>query len=479
MTPTAARRSPAVLLALAALVTGALSAFLGLALAPGARAEAAGKLTLASATGSVTDNPPFASVTTAQGCPSDYAARISLKIVKPGTTTETSLASVTTAGAPFTGPINWTLPAWRSIETALGGPATDGDYEIRLKCHKGLSDMAPGWFSSTITVTGTTWTLKPDPAVSTSTELTADPAGSAVAGSEVKLEGKVTPDTAAGTLAFHDGATKLGEAAVASGKAAFKTTALAAGAHSLTATFTPADTTAYTGSVSAAQTYTITEPGGDPSDPPEPSDTGTPTDDPTEPAGLEATDEDGEPLGENPVLTPEQKVLLTARGYTADATVKVTLSDSEEAFEDATADPEGTVEAYAFTVPKGLADGSYTLTLAEEAAKGTDEEAPHSAEFAFTVGEASPTPDPSDTAGADGGATGGSDSGGTGTDGGASTGGSGSGGGTGSPLASTGSIASTVGLAAIVLTGLGAAFVRYGRRVGLQSFGGAQEERTP
>ncbi|GAA3297495.1 hypothetical protein GCM10020295_30280 [Streptomyces cinereospinus] len=197
---------------------------------------------------------------------------------------------------------------------------------------------------------------------------------------------------------------------------------------------------------------------------------------PTTPAGLEVTDEDGNPLGENPNLEPGRTVLITARGYSADATVTVTLADTEETFQDAAANAEGTVEDYGFTVPEDIADGDHTLTLAE------DSEGGHSADFAFTTGEqptASPSPSGSETAGDDAG-TGNGGAGGGGTDSGGGAGGDtgGTGGGTGGTgtgsgsMASTGAQVGTIGLTALALVCAGSALVVHMRRRGLPAFGG-------
>ncbi|MFE5820109.1 Ig-like domain repeat protein [Streptomyces sp. NPDC056479] len=189
-----------------------------------------------------------------------------------------------------------------------------------------------------------------------------------------------------------------------------------------------------------------------------------PSPDPTDPADLEVTDEDGNTLDANPHLTPGQKVTITARGYTADATVEVTLADSEETFENAKATAEGAVEKYAFTVPEDIADGDHVLTLAEDKTDG------HAVDFAFTTGETdeSPEPTPSDSTGAD---TGGTDTGGTGT-GGTGTGGvTGGDTGTGS-MASTGAQIGTIALTALALLCAGAALTLHIRRKGLLTFGG-------
>ncbi|MER5944299.1 Ig-like domain repeat protein [Streptomyces sp. NPDC001928] len=195
-----------------------------------------------------------------------------------------------------------------------------------------------------------------------------------------------------------------------------------------------------------------------------------PSPDPTDPADLEVKDEDGNTLDANPNLTPGQKVTITARGYTKDATVKVTLAESEETFENAKANAVGTVDKYAFTVPKDMADGDHVLTLAE------DKEDGHVVDFAFTTGETdeSPEPSPSDSA-TDGTDTGGTDTGGT-TSGGAAGGGTGgdtggTGGGTGS-MASTGTQIGAIALTALALLCAGSALVLHFRRKGLLTFGG-------
>lgn len=190
----------------------------------------------------------------------------------------------------------------------------------------------------------------------------------------------------------------------------------------------------------------------------------SPTDDPD----LTVTDEDGKTLDTNPVLTPGQKVKITARGYTASAAVKVTLADSEATFADAKANSAGTVDSYAFTVPSDIADGDHTLTLAEDKTDG------HSVDFAFTTGtddsSESPSPTPSDTS-SGGTDTGGSTSGGSDT-GGTTGGDSGTGTATGSgSMAATGTEAGAIGLASLAFLAAGSALVLHMRRKGLLAFG--------
>ncbi|MFJ7075846.1 hypothetical protein [Streptomyces sp. NPDC098781] len=196
-----------------------------------------------------------------------------------------------------------------------------------------------------------------------------------------------------------------------------------------------------------------------------------PSPDPTDPADLEVTDEDGNTLDANPGLTPGQKVKITARGYSKDAAVKVTLAESDETFENAKANTEGTVDKYEFTVPEDIADGDHVLTLAEDKENG------HVVDFAFTTGETdeSPEPSPSDTSGTDGGTdTGGTTGGGTDTGGAAAGGGTGGdtgGTGTGS-MAATGTQVGAIALTALALLTAGAALVLHMRRRGMLTFGG-------
>ncbi|WP_330175787.1 Ig-like domain-containing protein [Streptomyces sp. NBC_01498] len=453
------------LLICCSLLLAAATAVLGLA--PQARAEGElGDLTFATTSGRIADNPTFPRVGTEAACPADHAQQLQLSLVNVNATGGTYLLGRTSAGAPYDqGPVAADFPAGTALEarlrTMIPSGSFDGEYEIRLFC-RDSGNIGSDYFTTRIQVTGDSWTVKAAAANPTTTTLTPTPARTAPVGAEVTLTAAVTPGDAAGKVTFLDGTEVLGAVDVASGTAELKTSALAAGDHTLTATFTPADPAAYLPSDSPASGYKVTGTGTSPS--PDPSETDTPPD-------LDVTDEDGTPLDVNPTLTTGQTVLVTARGYGEGAVVKAVLTGSEATFPDATADAEGTVADYEFTVPDPLADGSYTLTLTEDATDG------HSVEFLFGIGDApgpgpSPSPSPSDSAGADGGAgdggategsTGGGDSGGS-----AGSGGSG-GGGTGS-LASTGVNALTLGLASVLLCGLGTAFVLRARRGGLLRF---------
>ncbi|MFE6978769.1 Ig-like domain-containing protein [Streptomyces sp. NPDC057682] len=454
-------RTPTALLLCCSLLLAAAAAVLGLA--PSARAvDTLGKLTLPVTSGRIADNPTFPRVTTDGPCPSANAQQVSLVLAKP--TGGTVTLGRTTVGAPFDqGPFSADILAGKSLESLLRGwiptGSLDGTYDIRLMCRT-AANVGGSYFAAKAEVAGDSWTLEAPAPVATTTALTAAPAAPAPAGAEITLTAAVTPATAAGRVTFLDGATPLGTADTASGTATLRTTALARGAHTLTASFAPADTAAYAASASTATAYTVTAAGSSPS--PDPSDTPGPT--PTASADLDATDADGTALDVDPTLTPGQKVLLTARGYTGNAKVKAVLADSDATFPDTTADAQGTVTAYAFTVPDDSAAGSYTLSLTEDKADG------HSVEFLYSVGDApgtDPGAGPSATAD-DGGTTAGADDGDSGA---ADTGGPAGGGESATgPLASTGTSALALGAAALALCGLGTAFVTHARRKGLLRF---------
>ncbi|WP_405793690.1 Ig-like domain-containing protein [Streptomyces sp. NBC_01506] len=451
-------RTSTVLLICCTLLLAAAATVLGLA--PQARAAGdIGELTFETTSGKIADNPTFPKVSTEAACPTANAQQLQLSLVSPSG--GTLLLGRTSVGAPYDqGPITADIPAGTSLEgrlrTAIPTGSLDGTYEIRLFC-RNAANVGFDYYTSPIQVAGDSWKVPSAAVTPTTTTLTPTPAGTAPVGTQVTLTAAVTPPGAVGKVAFLDGTEVLDTVDVAAGAAELKTSALAAGAHTLTAKYVPTDPAVYAPSDSPVANYTVTEAGSSPS--PDPTETETPAD-------LDVTDEDGTPLDVNPTLTPGQTVLVTARGYTEDATVKVVLTDSESPFPDATADAEGTVADYEFTVPDPLADGSYTATLTEDAADG------HSVEFVFSLGDApGPDPSPSDTAGADGGtADGGTTDGSTGgDDSGGSDGSSGGDGGTG-PLASTGGNALTLGLAALSLCGLGTLFVLRARRGGLLRF---------
>ncbi|MDX3852156.1 Ig-like domain-containing protein [Streptomyces sp. AK02-01A] len=462
-----ARTLPALLMCCALLMTAA-AAVLGVA----ATASAAGRLgdlTLSQTSGSINDNPLIPHLSTDAACPEGQGEQVSLTVLKPDDGTPAKLGDASEGGYD-TGPVEADMAETIflfTFATALsnwyGEGPYDGTYELRLECVSILDPNKPeAFFGTNIKVTGDTWALAE--AQSTSVELTASPADHPVHGSEVTFTARVSPATAAGEITLTSERVSgepvpLGRKAVADGAAVFTTAELPAGVQNITAQFTPTDPDAYAASVAALNGYTVDDSG---SSPPPTSPPPSESEPPTEPADLDVVDAEGNPLGANPDLAAGRQVTITARGYGEDAAVKVSLSDSEAALPDATANADGTVEAYAFTVPDGIADGDHVLTLAEDTEDG------HSVAFAFTTGgEADPGPDPSDTTGTDGG---------TSADGGASAGSAGgaasgaSGGSGGGSLASTGTGVAAIGLSSLALTLVGAAFVISARRGGLLTF---------
>ncbi|WP_326810219.1 Ig-like domain-containing protein [Streptomyces scopuliridis] len=475
MTRLARARSLPALLLCCALLMGAAATVLGAA-ATASAADRLGDLTLGRTTGSIMDNPLVPRVTTDTACPEGQGGAVRLNVLHPKDSTPIRVGNATT-GPYDAGPIDTEMPEnFRTLFDALTewypDGAHDGTYELRLDCVNVLDpNTPPAFFTTNIVVTGDTWTLAA--AETTSVELTAAPENHPAQGSEVTVTVKVTPEAAAGevTLTSERVGTEpvvLGTKAAENGTAVFTTTALPKGVQNIRAQFTPTDPDAYAGSSNAVNGYTVDEPGTPPGGSPTPSDSEQPTGEPGVPADLDVVDADGNPLEANPILEAGQRVTITARGYAKDATVKVTLAESDATFEDATADAAGIVQDYPFTVPAELADGDHVLTLAE------DTEGGHSLAFAFTTGEVTePTPEPSDSTGADGGAAAGTSGGDTGGDTGGDSGaagGSGGGSGGGGSLASTGTGVASIALASLALCFVGAAFVVGARRGGLLTF---------
>lgn len=479
----APHRSPVSLLTCCALLFGMLAAVLALS-TPARADEPIGTFTLAPATGNTAD-ALSGTLTTSAACPAPADPASPYQNLRVELSNEDGSyrerVATTIDGAPFdgAGPVVADLtktPPDGLLNVSLDeaalyidrvdadGKILDGDYVLAAGCAP-ADNVVNGYFSAVIRVTAGSWSLvqiRP-----TQTALTATPA-KGEAGAAIELTATVTPEDAAGTVVFrstHGTPAELGSAVVAGGKAKISTTLPTNANPALyEAVFTPNDTEAFTES-----TGTL----GVPVTAPSPSPSGTPTG-PEEPADLDVIDEAGTTLDPNPTLEAGQKVYVTARGYAKDAKVKVALADSGAALADATANADGTVDKYPFTVPEDIVDGEHTLTLAEDAADG------HSVAFAFTIGgggdpdpdpsddpSETPTPEPSDT----GGGTSGGDSGGNG-DGGAGTSGGGGGGSSdgGGSLASTGTDALAAGLGALSLVTAGAACVLFVRRRGLLSF---------
>ncbi|MFE5241903.1 MULTISPECIES: hypothetical protein [unclassified Streptomyces] len=476
------------LLSAFALVSGLLATALAV-LAPSAQAVQGGALTVTPTSGDLDTKPVFTGGEFTGTCPDAYrpddgkAPTVKINLEQPDgklTSLRTGLTSVTESG----GKSAFTMSGLTyTLRSRLSAEQPQGRYAIVVSCTKNNGDLFGQGYRVPIDVTADGWSVA-GPGAATDLQVVSE--GVAVAESDqlnVRTTVTVSPAGAAGTVTLQVGPVAAAggvgadRIAVVGGKAEFVTeTPYQPGTELLVqARFNPADRVAHEPSTTWSA-YTVAKPAPSPTGTPTgtPSSTVTPTgtptgeptddptDEPTEPADLDVTDEEGNVLDAEPVLEAGQKVLITARGYAEDATVKATLSDSEAEFADATADAEGTVTGYEFTVPEDIADGDHTLTLAEEATDG------HSVAFAFVTGEQeNPTPDPSDTTGTDtAGTSGGTDAGTTG----GGTGGSGGSGPAGG-LASTGSRIAAIGLSSLALIGAGAACVIHVRRKGLLSFG--------
>jgi len=106
--------------------------------------------------------------------------------------------------------------------------------------------------SASVSEASTVTVIEAEDAVETSTALNA---ASSSPGA-VSLSATVTP-VAAGKVEFFEGATKVGEKAVAAGAAAVALTGVSAGEHSYKATFVPTDPAAFVGSTSTVVKVTV------------------------------------------------------------------------------------------------------------------------------------------------------------------------------------------------------------------------------
>ena len=329
-------RSPVALLSCCALLFAALAGVLALS----GRAQAAttlGKFTVAPATGSISDNPMTTSVTSSAGCPNTTQVTAVLKVYKPtDSAVQTNLAQSVTKPPLGTAPFTVDMKALagttaKSLEQALRvwipDGSLDGTYTLGLGCGGGTT--ADG-FLAKVRVTGTSWALLEQQP----TSLTLAAASGVPVGGDLKLTAAVTP-AAAGSVEFKSGDTSLGTAPVADGKAELTVKAPAIGGlTTYSAAFTPTDPDAYAGSEATASTsiaYAVT-----------------------------AKDADGNALADKPTLHIGQSVKVTAKGFAPAAAVHVTLSGST-ATADVTANADGAVVDYAFTVPNALPNDDHSL----------------------------------------------------------------------------------------------------------------------
>ncbi|MGW1874701.1 Ig-like domain-containing protein [Streptomyces sp. NPDC001975] len=477
-------RRAAALAAACALVVLGLAALVTSQSQP-ARAASVGDFTMTPGSGSLTDAQPIAgSLGFSGACPDaaiediNWNSVLALYVVKPDGTEAVAVTGITNE-APYTEASSTVSLAAadnpgvdvRSLSDIIAG---DGTYELRLRCVENddwsipPSSIVPGdpYWSQKITVTGNQWVVG-EGATATSVALGADPAVVAPGGTS-KLTATLSPAEATGSVTFLDGDTTLGQATVTGGKAAFTTPALAEGAHDIVAKFTPASTAEWGSSESTPTRVTAQLP------------------------RYEMYDKDsGTLLDYNPVLERGQSVKVVIRGCVAGTKYSMAMRSNDTEFPDATADASGTVTWASLTVPDDAVAGQTNWDYSPDCTGGVNavgavdftlaEPSSESPSASPTDGSTDdPTDEPTDgsstepTDGSSSGDTSGTTSGGTGGDStsGGTSGTSGGSGGSGGGLASTGSqIALFSGVGAVVLTAAGLAFVRYGRRNGLLTFG--------
>lgn len=204
-----------------------------------------------------------------------------------------------------------------------------------------------------------------------------------------------------------------------------------------------------------------------------------------QPVKYELLDASGERLALIPELQRGQTVKLIVRRCQPDTSFDIAMDRNDTDFPSATSDPSGTVTWPALTVPDDAVEGNTAWLFSPGCAEpgggtlssvGFKVPAPSSESPSDDPSDNpsddptdDPTGDPTDDPTTDpSGDTSGTTAGDSGTSGDSGSGGTSPSGG----LASTGSqIALFSGIGAVVLTGAGIAFVRFGRRNGLLNFG--------
>lgn len=142
-------------------------------------------------------------------------------------------------------------------------PNWAGLYHVRLVTGAPGSGLDSRYFSTTIRVTGNTWSAEyPPVAQNTTTTLSVSPPSPVNSGTPVTLTANVAPTGVAGSVAFLDGTSPIpGSVSYnpATGVATLTFTPTV-GTHSFTAQFTPS-ASGFNGSTSAAVPYTVNTPG--------------------------------------------------------------------------------------------------------------------------------------------------------------------------------------------------------------------------
>ncbi|MFJ8788081.1 Ig-like domain-containing protein [Streptomyces sp. NPDC102462] len=468
------RRAAAIAAACAVLALGVVA--LVASQSQPARAASVGEFTMTPGTGKLSDAQGVGgSIEIPGACPDftledlNFTSYLSLYVVKADGSEATVLRGISNQ-APYDGATSGVSLAAAdnpgSVVNSLSSVITgDGTYELRVRCVDNYDQSPPSdawvpgdpYWSQKVTVTGDDWVVG-EGAKATSVALISDPV-SAEPKQEVTFTATVTPADAPGTVTFLEGEKSLGEATVADGKAEFRTEDLDLGTHNVVARFTPADATKFGASESTPARVDV------------------------QPARAEMLDAaSGERLAGNPELKRGQTVKLIVRRCQPNTTFAMAMERNDTGFPSAKSDANGEVTWAELTVPDDAVEGNSGWKLSPTCQ--TEEGSVISVPFTVPAPtDESPSGDPSDDPTdeptdepSDGptGDTAGTTGGGSTTGGDSASGGGSTSGGT-SPsggLASTGSqIALFSGVGAVVLTAAGIAFVRYGRRNGLLTFG--------
>lgn len=124
-----------------------------------APADRLGPVELSADQGTGTQDPVFASATTAAPCPDGFGANALLRVGPPGGP-YTNLARPLLAGGYDKQPVR--AEPNRSFAVALGGaPPADGEWWVVVECFSELRGQHPQRFATSITVTGGRWHLTP------------------------------------------------------------------------------------------------------------------------------------------------------------------------------------------------------------------------------------------------------------------------------------------------------------------------------
>ena len=255
-----------------ALMVGVAGATVGGMFIAGGAANAAvgkdpGKVELSATSGALTSQPTWSTTT---ACATGFQGSAVLRGVNTDGTTYSWSPAVNGTAAAFSG----TLQGSISFEQSLGDVPAGGTQELVVICFAGQSLTGASDPEQDVWITystdGNSYTTSNSAPTSpgTTTVLTASPA-TATAGSPETLTATVSDadgTTAAGSVAFMNGASTIGTSNTVNGVATFQTTFAAAGTESLSAVYTPTSSsyTSSTGTlsltVSAAAPNSGTEP---------------------------------------------------------------------------------------------------------------------------------------------------------------------------------------------------------------------------